>query len=93
MIVRRCQICRIDWPDEREYARCPKCETRTLHLRGDANARPLPAAKARSMRLHFEFDRYYARREKLREDREARELMQEISELQKPGRTTGRTDR
>lgn len=57
-IARRCSLCSVDWPDTKEYKKCPSC----LDQDGTDRCRdvtPLDADEARSMRLNFEFERYY----------------------------------
>jgi hypothetical protein len=60
---RRCEIGCESWPDEAEYSKCPQCGEETKRWK---NLHPLNADEARSIRLHAEFERYYARRCHLR---------------------------
>jgi hypothetical protein len=56
----RCSICGTDWPPHaHDYARCPACLEPTAPIRG-SGVQPLDPTEARSIRLHHEFDRFYA---------------------------------
>lgn len=56
----RCSTCAVDWPAHaREYGRCPACLEPTAPLCGSC-VEPLDPAEARSIRLHHEFERFYA---------------------------------
>jgi hypothetical protein len=56
----RCSICGTDWPPYfHDYGRCPTCLEPTAPICG-SGVRPLDARQARSIRLHHEFDRFYA---------------------------------
>ena len=58
----RCSMCGVNWPaNERDYGRCPACLEPT-DLIGDGGIQPLDAGQARSIRLHHEFERFYAAR-------------------------------
>ena len=58
----RCTVCAINWPhDVDQYRHCPVCLTATDAIAG-AGAEPLDPRKARSIKLHHEFDRFYAAR-------------------------------
>lgn len=60
----RCPRCGIDWPrDARDYGRCPACLLPTHAVEG-RGAQPLDRRAARSIRLHHEFERFYAARER-----------------------------
>jgi len=60
----RCSICGVNWPaNERDYGRCPACLEPT-DLIGDGGIQPLDARQARSIRLHHEFERFYAARKR-----------------------------
>ena len=61
MAARRCSRCSTNWPDGDEYKECPACEITTWLSRSSV---PLDDAKARSLRLHHEFERYYEARER-----------------------------
>lgn len=59
----RCSICGVDWPHDIEhYGLCPACLAPTDVVAGYGLC-PLDANDARSMMLHYEFDRFYAARE------------------------------
>lgn len=58
-IGRRCPRGCATWPDEDEFATCPKCHRRTRRYRG---AHPLSSDEAVSLVKHIEFDRYYDER-------------------------------
>jgi len=56
----RCSLCGINWPyDVDHYGRCPVCLRPTDAGTG---VEPLDPREARSIRLHHEFDRFYAAR-------------------------------
>ena len=56
----RCSMCGTDWPPQvHDYARCPACLEPTAPICG-SGVEPLDSAEARSIRLHHEFDRFYA---------------------------------
>ena len=56
----RCSICGTDWPPHaHEYGRCPACLEPTAPICG-SGVQPLDPIEARSIRLHHEFDRFYA---------------------------------
>lgn len=57
-IARRCSLCAIDWPDDKTYKICPSCEDEggTDRCR---DVTPLSDDEALSMKLHFEFERFY----------------------------------
>ncbi|HUA02617.1 MAG TPA: hypothetical protein VMB27_01865 [Solirubrobacteraceae bacterium] len=56
----RCSTCGIDWPpDARHYDRCPACLQPTDRIGGRA-VQPMDRTEARSIRLHHEFERFYA---------------------------------
>lgn len=58
----RCSICGIDWPpDLAQYRLCPSCLEATHAVVGDG-VEPLDSRDARSVRLHLEFERFYAAR-------------------------------
>ncbi len=56
----RCSMCAIDWPaSPRHYGRCPSCLGPTDPI-GGSHVQPLDGVQARSIRLHHEFERFYA---------------------------------
>lgn len=57
-VARRCSLCAIDWPDTKEYKVCPSCEDPdgTDRCR---DVTPLDDDEARSLKLNYEFDRFY----------------------------------
>jgi len=55
----RCSLCGIDWPANAEYSRCPACLEPTNPI-GGRDVHPLDCTQARSIRLHHEFERFYA---------------------------------
>jgi hypothetical protein len=56
----RCSICGTDWPPHaHDYGRCPACLEPTAAICGNG-VQPLDPTEARSIRLHHEFDRFYA---------------------------------
>jgi hypothetical protein len=58
----RCSLCGINWPcDVDHYGRCPVCLRPTDAVAG-TGVEPLDPREARSIRLHHEFDRFYAAR-------------------------------
>jgi hypothetical protein len=58
----RCSLRGIDWPyDPEHYAQCPSCLEPTSPV-ADDGAQPLEPLEARSIRLHHEFERFYAAR-------------------------------
>ncbi|HUA47981.1 MAG TPA: hypothetical protein VMA77_22275 [Solirubrobacteraceae bacterium] len=58
----RCSLCGTDWPPHvHDYGRCPACLEPTAPIRG-SGVQPLDPGEARSIRLHLEFDRFYAAR-------------------------------
>jgi hypothetical protein len=60
----RCTMCGVDWPhDLRHYGRCPACLAATDVIACGA-FQPVDAHEARSIRLHHEFERFYAARER-----------------------------
>jgi hypothetical protein len=60
----RCAMYGIDWPhDLRHYGRCPACLEATDVIACGA-FQPVEAHEARSIRLHHEFERFYAARER-----------------------------
>jgi hypothetical protein len=62
--VLRCSMCGIDWPhDLRHYSQCPACLEATDVIAFGA-FQPVEAHEARSIRLHHEFERFYAARER-----------------------------
>lgn len=59
-VALRCSMCDIDWPPSaRDYGRCPACLGPTDAI-GGSGVRALDPAQARSIRLHHEFERFYA---------------------------------
>jgi hypothetical protein len=61
---RRCSLGCETWPNTEEYALCPQCGSPTSKFRG---VEPLDEEEARSLKLHFEFEKFY---EKWCRDRE-----------------------
>ena len=62
-LAMRCSDCGIDWPHNRSmYARCPACLGPTQAICGP-EVEPLDPGRARSIKLHHEFDRYCAARD------------------------------
>ena len=62
MVALRCPVCNVDWPqDPAHYGVCPLCLTSTEAIAGEA-ADPIDPSEARSIRLHHEFERFYAAR-------------------------------
>jgi hypothetical protein len=62
----RCSLCGVDWPhDLKHYGLCPACLEPTHAVAGYGLC-PLDVTDARSMMLHYEFDRFYAARERAR---------------------------
>jgi len=58
----RCSVCAINWPyDVDGYSRCPVCLSVTDAIAG-TGVEPLDPRKARSIRLHHEFERFCAAR-------------------------------
>jgi hypothetical protein len=58
----RCSVCAINWPyDVGQYRRCPVCLSATDVIAG-TGVEPLDPREVRSIRLHHEFDRFYAAR-------------------------------
>lgn len=56
----RCSLCGIDWPaNAGDYGRCPVCLEPTDLIGGDG-VHPLDCIQARSIKLHHEFERFYA---------------------------------
>jgi len=56
----RCSTCGTDWPAHApDYGRCPACLEPTAPISG-RGVQPLDPTEARSIRLHHEFDRFYA---------------------------------
>jgi hypothetical protein len=56
----RCSLCGVDWPPyARDYGRCPACLERTDPVCG-SGVHSLDPIEARSIRLHHEFERFYA---------------------------------
>jgi hypothetical protein len=56
----RCSTCGTDWPAHaHDYERCPACLEPTAPICG-SGVQPLDPMEARSIRLHHEFDRFYA---------------------------------
>lgn len=56
----RCSICGVDWPaNAGDYSHCPACLEPTDPV-GGIDVHPLGASQARSIRLHHEFERFYA---------------------------------
>lgn len=60
MAAYRCSTCSHYWPLEKEYKMCPECLEPCSTFR---NATPMEDDEARSLKLHFDFDRYYEERE------------------------------
>lgn len=59
-----CVFCGTDWPpDARAYGRCPACLEPTRAISG-FEVTPLDPRRARSLRLHHEFERYCAARDR-----------------------------
>jgi hypothetical protein len=56
---RRCGIGCESWPDDDEYAVCPRCGEETERYR---NLNPLDEDEARSIKLHLEFEEFYEAR-------------------------------
>lgn len=54
----RCSICTIDWPLKKEFKRCPQCELTTTRF---YNITPISSEEAESLKLHAEFERFYAK--------------------------------
>ncbi len=62
----RCSRCGIDWPhDVGDYGQCPVCLEPTDVIAGKG-VDPLDGREARSIKLHHEFERFYAARESKR---------------------------
>lgn len=58
----RCSICAVDWPlDIDQYGNCPMCLLPTDAIVG-TGVEPLDPREARSIRLHHDFERFYAAR-------------------------------
>lgn len=57
MAARSCETCEIDWPLAEVYRECPSCVTPTT-MRFDVMC--MNAVEAKSLRLWFEFERFYA---------------------------------
>lgn len=52
----RCSVCSVNWPATSDYLLCPECEAATTRF---SNIRCIPIKKAKSLRLHAEFERFY----------------------------------
>jgi hypothetical protein len=58
-----CSDCRILWPQQSQYAKCPSCGTR---CRTSVCASPLTNGEAKSVVKHIEFQRFYRNLEEKR---------------------------
>lgn len=71
MSARRCSMCLVNWPIDPHFNVCPECGRRTDFMTG---VEPINEREADSRYKHAEFERWYARREKVRADAGRREL-------------------
>lgn len=64
-IGRRCALGCESWPDQALYSTCPLCGEKTRRSHG---LKPLSVDDANSILLHIQFERYYERRCRERQD-------------------------
>lgn len=57
MAAFRCSICALNYPLKKDYQQCPQCFQETTKFN---NLKPISIDEARSIKLHSEFERFYA---------------------------------
>lgn len=69
--ARRCSMCDINWPDHKDYAVCPQCQSHTSPMMRKPQGPVLSEAEAKSKAAHMKFERYLE--EESEEDRRKRQ--------------------
>lgn len=77
---RRCPACKVDWPNDQEYARCPECLRVTFVM----PCQSIALAVARSRKAHADFERFYQEREAERVPARVDELIAQATAVPVP---------